>query len=74
MECLVTRKRISEKRTKNQAKNDKTEHGIEKRGKDKVKSKKEVNPSQIQVNPAKSTVKTGADIEEYLMGPPIANS
>ncbi|GKE69509.1 hypothetical protein Tco_1527581, partial [Tanacetum coccineum] len=32
-------KRISDKRTKNQAKNDKTEHGMEKRGIDKVKSK-----------------------------------
>ncbi|GJS88086.1 hypothetical protein Tco_0770722 [Tanacetum coccineum] len=32
-------KRISDKRTKNQAKNNKTEHGMEKRGKDKVKSK-----------------------------------
>ncbi|GKE33396.1 reverse transcriptase domain-containing protein [Tanacetum coccineum] len=51
-------KRISDKRTKNQVKNDKTEHRMEKRGKDKVKS----NP--------KSTVKTGADTKEYLMGPP----
>ncbi|GJS34659.1 hypothetical protein Tco_0533041 [Tanacetum coccineum] len=32
-------KRISDKRTKNQAKTNKTEHGIEKRGKAKVKSK-----------------------------------
>ncbi|GKD81559.1 hypothetical protein Tco_1348398 [Tanacetum coccineum] len=32
-------KRISEKRTENQAKTDKTEHGMEKRGKHKVKSK-----------------------------------
>ncbi|GJZ09176.1 hypothetical protein Tco_0543459, partial [Tanacetum coccineum] len=42
---------------KNVAKNDKTEHGMEKLGKDKV-------------NPEKSTVKTGADTEEYLMGKP----
>ncbi|GJT97963.1 putative reverse transcriptase domain-containing protein [Tanacetum coccineum] len=35
-------KRISEKRTKNQAKTDKTEHGMEKRGKDKVKSKPKI--------------------------------
>ncbi|GJW45730.1 putative reverse transcriptase domain-containing protein [Tanacetum coccineum] len=40
---VVTRhgiwKRISDKRTKNEAKNDKTEHEMEKRGKAKVKSK-----------------------------------
>ncbi|GJX48512.1 hypothetical protein Tco_0273702 [Tanacetum coccineum] len=35
----VAWKRISEKRIKNQAKNDKTEHGMKKREKDKVKSK-----------------------------------
>ncbi|GJS03412.1 hypothetical protein Tco_0319920 [Tanacetum coccineum] len=39
-------KRISEKRTKNQAKADKTEHGMEKRGKAKVKS----NPKKSMVN------------------------
>ncbi|GJZ37092.1 hypothetical protein Tco_0583283 [Tanacetum coccineum] len=42
-------KRISHIRTKNKAKNDKTGHGMEKRGKDKVKTKpksKKVNPSQ----------------------------
>ncbi|GJY75421.1 hypothetical protein Tco_0480537 [Tanacetum coccineum] len=61
-------KRISEKRTKNQAKTDKTKHGMEKRGKAKVKSK----PSQqkSKSTPTKSTVKTGADTEEYLMGLP----
>ncbi|GJZ96930.1 hypothetical protein Tco_0669264, partial [Tanacetum coccineum] len=32
-------KRISDKRAKNQAKTDKTEHGMERRGKAKVKSK-----------------------------------
>ncbi|GJX10400.1 hypothetical protein Tco_0200259 [Tanacetum coccineum] len=36
---LQLEKRISEKRTKNQVKNDKIEHGMEKRGKAKVKSK-----------------------------------
>ncbi|GKB64093.1 retrovirus-related pol polyprotein from transposon TNT 1-94 [Tanacetum coccineum] len=55
-------KRISEKRTKNQAKTDKIEHGMVKRGKAKVKSK----PKSQQ----KSKVKTGADIEETLNGPP----
>ncbi|GJV52030.1 reverse transcriptase domain-containing protein [Tanacetum coccineum] len=46
-------KRISDKRTKNQAKNDKTEHGMEKRGKDKVKSKtktKKSKPKSTKVN------------------------
>ncbi|GKD81952.1 hypothetical protein Tco_1348791, partial [Tanacetum coccineum] len=54
-------KRISDKRTKNKAKNDKTEHEMEKRGQAKVKSKS---------TPTKSMVKTRADTEEYLMGPP----
>ncbi|GJW28136.1 hypothetical protein Tco_0045011 [Tanacetum coccineum] len=53
-------KRISDKRTKNQVKNDKIEHGMEKRGKAKV------NKSNLE----KSTVNTGADIKEYLMGQP----
>ncbi|GJY35689.1 hypothetical protein Tco_0421067 [Tanacetum coccineum] len=63
------RKRISEKRMKNQAKTDKTKHGMEKRGKAKVKSKPKSNQSQSP-RKTKSTVKTGADTEEYLMGPP----
>ncbi|GJW91428.1 hypothetical protein Tco_0168981 [Tanacetum coccineum] len=68
-------KRISEKRTKNQAKTDKTEHGMEKRGKDKVKSKPKstkvkVKKVKVKVNPEKSKVKSEAVIEEYLMGPP----
>ncbi|GJZ27970.1 hypothetical protein Tco_0572617 [Tanacetum coccineum] len=50
------RKRISEKRTTNKAKTDKTEHGIEKSGKDKVKDQK-------------VKVKAEADIEEILDGP-----
>ncbi|GKC20671.1 hypothetical protein Tco_1022821, partial [Tanacetum coccineum] len=52
-------KRISDKRTKNEAKNDKTEHGMEEREKDKVKSKPK--SQTVKVNSAKSTVKTGAD-------------
>ncbi|GJR90477.1 hypothetical protein Tco_0214488 [Tanacetum coccineum] len=56
-------KRISEKRTKNQAKTDKTKHGVGKRGKAKVKSKPK--STQVKVNPEKSTVNTEADIEEY---------
>ncbi|GJR77441.1 hypothetical protein Tco_0089806 [Tanacetum coccineum] len=47
-------KRISDKRTKNEAKTDKTEHGMEEREKAKVK---------------KSKVKAEADIEEMLNGP-----
>ncbi|GKD61277.1 putative ribonuclease H-like domain-containing protein, partial [Tanacetum coccineum] len=39
-------KRISDKRTKNQAKTDKTEHGMEKHGKDKVKSKPKSTPTK----------------------------
>ncbi|GJV31556.1 hypothetical protein Tco_1391956 [Tanacetum coccineum] len=54
-----TWKRIFNKRTKNKAKNDKTGHGVEKRGKAKVKSK-----------PKSTRIKTGADTEEYLIGPP----
>ncbi|GJX69421.1 hypothetical protein Tco_0305148 [Tanacetum coccineum] len=45
-----SRKRISDKRTKNEAKNDKTEHGMEKR--EKVK----VNKVQVKVNYKKSRV------------------
>ncbi|GKD27532.1 hypothetical protein Tco_1233746, partial [Tanacetum coccineum] len=52
------------------SKNDKTEHGMEKRGKAKVKSKPMSKKVKVKVNPEKSTVKTRADTEEYLMGPP----
>ncbi|GJZ13735.1 hypothetical protein Tco_0548965 [Tanacetum coccineum] len=45
------KKRISEKRTKNEAKNDKTEHGIEEHEKDKVKSKPK--STKVKVNPDK---------------------
>ncbi|GJW22484.1 hypothetical protein Tco_0033106 [Tanacetum coccineum] len=44
-------KRISEKRTKNKAKTDKTEHGMEKHGKDKVKSKPKTKKSIVKVKP-----------------------
>ncbi|GJV43805.1 hypothetical protein Tco_1428341 [Tanacetum coccineum] len=47
-------KRISEKRTKKSSKNDKTEHGMEKHGKDKVKSKPKTK------KPTKDKVKTEA--------------
>ncbi|GJX98101.1 hypothetical protein Tco_0355120 [Tanacetum coccineum] len=40
----VSPKRISEKRTKNQAKTDKTKHGMEKRGRAKVKTKPKLSP------------------------------
>ncbi|GJV84621.1 hypothetical protein Tco_1524519 [Tanacetum coccineum] len=40
LQVLTLRKRISEKRTKNKAKNDKTGHGREEREKDKVKKSK----------------------------------
>ncbi|GJV91405.1 hypothetical protein Tco_1539218 [Tanacetum coccineum] len=55
-------KRISKKRTKNQAKNDKTEHGMEELDKDKVKVK-------VKVNPTKSKVNAEAVTEETLNGP-----
>ncbi|GJR18841.1 putative ribonuclease H-like domain-containing protein [Tanacetum coccineum] len=63
MKAQMHWKRISYKRTKNQAKNDKIEHGMEKHGKAKVKPK-----SKSKSTRKKSTVKTGADTEEYLMG------
>ncbi|GJZ42307.1 hypothetical protein Tco_0589193, partial [Tanacetum coccineum] len=48
-------KRISDKRTKNQAKTDKTKHGMEKHGKDKVKSKPK--STKAKVNPDKVKAK-----------------
>ncbi|GKD10952.1 hypothetical protein Tco_1190637 [Tanacetum coccineum] len=41
---------ISDKRTKNQAKTDKTKHGMEKHGKDKVKSKSKSRSHQVKEN------------------------
>ncbi|GJV54700.1 hypothetical protein Tco_1455705 [Tanacetum coccineum] len=41
-------KQIFDKRTKNEAKNDKTEHGMEEREKDKVKIKVKVNPDKVK--------------------------
>ncbi|GJT84834.1 putative reverse transcriptase domain-containing protein [Tanacetum coccineum] len=60
-------KRISDKRTKNQAKNDKTEHGMEKRGEAKVKSKPK--SKKVKVNPEKSTVKSRSRDQRILNGP-----
>ncbi|GJW43609.1 putative reverse transcriptase domain-containing protein [Tanacetum coccineum] len=50
-------KRISEKRTKNQAKTYKTEHGMEKRGKDKVKSKPKSKSQMVNSEKSKSRPK-----------------
>ncbi|GKF92526.1 hypothetical protein Tco_0279245, partial [Tanacetum coccineum] len=58
-------KRISDKRTKNQAKNDKTEHRMEER--DKVKAKK-LTKSKSKSSPTKVKVKDGAETEEKLNG------
>ncbi|GJT05206.1 hypothetical protein Tco_0839668 [Tanacetum coccineum] len=58
MYTVAGMKQISEKRTKNQAKTDKTEHGMEKRKKAKVKSK-----------PSKSKSKVKSENEEMLNGP-----
>ncbi|GJS60255.1 reverse transcriptase domain-containing protein [Tanacetum coccineum] len=52
---------ISEKRMKNQAKNDKIKHGMEEREKDKIKRSKST--------PTKVKVKDGAETEENLNGP-----
>ncbi|GJY28421.1 hypothetical protein Tco_0404188 [Tanacetum coccineum] len=46
----ILRKRISDKRTKNQAKNDKTEHGMEKRREAKVKSKPKSKKAKVNKN------------------------
>ncbi|GJS91681.1 hypothetical protein Tco_0774317 [Tanacetum coccineum] len=54
MGYVSTWKRISEKRTKNQAKTDKTEHRMEKHGKEKVKSKPKSTKVKVNVNPEKS--------------------
>ncbi|GJU10279.1 hypothetical protein Tco_1132675 [Tanacetum coccineum] len=51
LESLPNRKWISDKRTKNQAKTDKTEHKMEKRGKAKVKSK--LMSKKVKVNGGK---------------------
>ncbi|GKD87697.1 hypothetical protein Tco_1358851, partial [Tanacetum coccineum] len=53
-------KRISDKKTKNEAKNDKTEHGMEEREKSKSTAKSQ---------PRIVKVKALADIEEILNGP-----
>ncbi|GKD57485.1 hypothetical protein Tco_1290872, partial [Tanacetum coccineum] len=67
-------KRIFDKRTKNEAKNDKTKHKMEKsekawKSQSQIEAKKSTQV-KVKSTPEKSTVKTGADTEEYLMGPP----
>ncbi|GKE03544.1 hypothetical protein Tco_1395562 [Tanacetum coccineum] len=67
-------KRISDKRTKNQVKTDKTGHGMEKSGKAKVKSKPKstkVKAKKSTKSKTKSTVKVKAEAvtEEMLNGP-----
>ncbi|GJU46449.1 hypothetical protein Tco_1203715 [Tanacetum coccineum] len=70
-EKVESRKKwISDRRMKNQVKNDKTEHGMEKRGKDKVKSKPKTKKVKVKSQPTKVNSPNRADIEEYLMGPP----
>ncbi|GKC69908.1 hypothetical protein Tco_1115791, partial [Tanacetum coccineum] len=49
----IPRKRISDKKTKNEAKNDKTEHGMKEREKGKVKSKPKSTKVKVKVNPKK---------------------
>ncbi|GJS93148.1 RNA-directed DNA polymerase, eukaryota [Tanacetum coccineum] len=61
------RKQISEKRTENQAKTDKTEHGMEKRGKDKVKSKPK--STKVKVNSEKVNGQTRSRHRRILNGP-----
>ncbi|GJX49822.1 putative reverse transcriptase domain-containing protein [Tanacetum coccineum] len=51
---MKAKKRISEKRTKNQAKNDKTEHGMEELEKDKVKIEVKDQKVKVQVSLDKS--------------------
>ncbi|GJY64591.1 putative reverse transcriptase domain-containing protein, partial [Tanacetum coccineum] len=60
-------KRISDKRTKNEAKKDKTEHGMEEH--EKAKVKKSRSKSTKKSTPTKTKVKAEADIEEMLIGP-----
>ncbi|GJS49869.1 hypothetical protein Tco_0599990 [Tanacetum coccineum] len=54
---------ISDKRTKNQAKTDKTEHEMEKHGKDKVKSKPK--SIEVKVNPDKVKAKKSSSQRKY---------
>ncbi|GJT07115.1 reverse transcriptase domain-containing protein [Tanacetum coccineum] len=54
---------------KNEAKNDKTEHGMEKREKSKSKSIKKSTKSKSKSTPTKVKVKDGAENEEMLNGP-----
>ncbi|GJT15449.1 putative reverse transcriptase domain-containing protein [Tanacetum coccineum] len=64
---IKLKKRISKKRTKNQAKTDKTEHGMEKRRKDKVKSKPKTTKFKVKVNPDKVNGQSRSlEFYEYL--------
>ncbi|GKA60098.1 hypothetical protein Tco_0759411 [Tanacetum coccineum] len=65
---IYSRKQISDKRMKNQAKMDKIKHGMEKR--EKTKSNRSQSQQKSKSTPPKSTVKADAGNEEYLMGPP----
>ncbi|GKB78457.1 reverse transcriptase domain-containing protein [Tanacetum coccineum] len=60
-------KRISEKMTKNQAKTDKTEHGMKEH--EKTKSNQSQSQQKSKSTPTKSTVKVKAETEEILNGP-----
>ncbi|GJS00261.1 putative reverse transcriptase domain-containing protein [Tanacetum coccineum] len=62
---ILCRKQISDKRTKNQAKTDKTEHGIEKHGKANVKSKPKSKKVKVQVNPDKVKAKKSSSQRKY---------
>ncbi|GJT10053.1 reverse transcriptase domain-containing protein [Tanacetum coccineum] len=64
---LPVKKRISDKRTKNQAKNDKTEHGMEKRREAKVQESQSQPNSQLR----KVKVNTEALNEEMLNSPTL---
>ncbi|GJW36187.1 hypothetical protein Tco_0059107 [Tanacetum coccineum] len=62
-EILRTKKWISNKRMKNQAKTDKTEHGTERAEKSKSKS-------TTKSTPTKSKTIAMPENKKYLMGPP----
>ncbi|GJS17235.1 hypothetical protein Tco_0411707 [Tanacetum coccineum] len=69
------RKWISDKRTKNKAKNDKTKHEMEKHGKDKVKSKSKSTPTKskprspstpIEAHKSLGKDEEGEDVDVHL--------
>ncbi|GKA84996.1 putative reverse transcriptase domain-containing protein [Tanacetum coccineum] len=68
---LMQREKISKKRTKTKLKQQNRARERKERER-KVKSKPKVKKSKsTKVNPDKVKVKGGANIEEYLMGPPV---